>query len=282
MPGFANVRAYNDALINGRTVFASFRKVPSQASSAGQWVDLSMAAGSPVPNYFASAPLVAATLDPYRGMFHGADQSPRGKFLAELSVITPTASLVGRFKLLDYLLYYPFVDLDDLDAQIFDNTVALPRFADGDGVMAMAVAVAPTIGGGFFTFEYVNQKGETRTSPTQICGTSVANIASLVTPLPATVSGVGPFLTLSQGDTGIRRINSVQMLAQNGGLMAIVLVRPIVDIAIREINTQAEISAVHLLPGAPPIEHGYLNMICNPAGSVAAGVLTGHMRVAWN
>jgi hypothetical protein len=282
MAGFANVREYIDAIRGGRETFSTIRKIPSQASTAGQWVDLSMAAGQPIPNYYASDPLTAATLSKYRGIYHGDDKSPDYKFLTEIALATPTAAMVGRYMLLDYVLYYPFIDMDSLDVQTMDNAVTLPRYETGDGLMAIGVAVAPTIGSGSFTFEYVNQSGVTKTSPTQLCGTSVANIASFVTSQPATVAGVGPFLKLADGDTGIRQINSVTMLGSNGGLMALVLVRPITDIPILEINTVREVSMVHFKPGPPRVYDGaYLGLICCTAGSVAAGTLAGHARFTW-
>lgn len=281
MAGFSSVRAYIDAIRGGRETFASFRKIPSQATAAGTWADLSMAGGSPVPNYYASDPLVGAVLNKYRGIFHGDDKAPDFKFLTEIALTTPTATMLGQYKLLDYVLYYPFIDMDALDVQPMDNPVPLPRYETGDGLMAIAVCCAPTTGLGSFVFEYVNQDGVTRTSPTQFCTASV-NIASLVTGQPANASGVGPFLSLARGDTGIRQINNVTMLTANGGLMSIVLVRPITDIAIKEINTTSEVSLVHFKPGPPRILDGaYLGLICNVAGSIAGGTLFGHARYTW-
>ncbi len=282
--GFANVRAYVDAYENGHTVFASFRKVPSQASTASWWVDLSMAAGNPLPNYYASSPLAAATLDGWRGIFHGPDQSG-SKHLTEFSFTTPTAGLVGRYTLLDYLLYYPFVDGDDLDTQVMDNTVTLPRYADSGG-QVMAVAVAPTAGSGRFTFDYINQAGVQRTSPVQYCSTTAASISNLITSQPAlstTAIPPGPFLALADGDTGVRQIVSVTNTVANGGLSALVIVRPLADSVVREVNTTKETLYLNDRPGPPRVMNGaYLNLIMNCAATVAAGTVAGHARFAWS
>lgn len=281
---FRSVREYADAFAAGRSHFCSFRKVPSQASVAGWWVDLSMAAGNPLPNYYASSPLVAATLDGDRGVFHGDDKAPGTMHICDTGLITPTAGLVGAYKVLDYLLYYPFVDGDDTDTQVMDNTVTLPRYADGDGVQVMAVAVAPTTGSGQFTFDYINQAGVAKTSPVQFCSTTSASIASLATTQPA-VAGAppGPFLTLAAGDTGVRQITSTVNLVPNGGLLSLVLVKPLVDHVVREINTASEVSYVNARPGPPIVQDGaYLNLIMNCAASVAAGTLAGHMRFVWS
>lgn len=284
MPGFANVTAFAAAYDEGRTSFCSFRKVPSQASVTNWWVDLSMAAGNPLPNYYASSPLVAATLDPYRGIYHGASQAPASKHLAEFGVMTPSGTLLGQFCLLDYLLYYPFVDMDTLDAQLMDNTVVLPRYEDGDGVRVMAVAVAPTVGGGQFTFDYENQDGVVKTSPIQYCATTAASIASLVCGQPAVANSVAaPFLTLANGDRGVRRIIGVNMLVPNGGLMALVLVKPLMNCAIREANTMSEVSFVRERAYAPRILDGaYLNLITCPSGSVGNNAFAGYAKFVWS
>ena len=279
-------RALIDAMLGGAEVNGGFRKVPSQASTAGWWVDLSMAAGNPPPNYYASNPTQAATLNGWRGLFHGDNVSPATKVLTHLGLTTPTAGLVGQYKLLDYLLYYPFVDLDDLTEQDMDNTVvpSLPRYADGAGVLPMLVCQAPTTGGGSFTFTYVNQSGVTNTSPTIYYSVSSATIASIVTSEPAQANvGPGPFLKLASGDTGVRQIINVQNIVSNGGLGSLVLVKPLADTAIREINTTSELSFLDRHNVPPVILDGaYLHLIMNCAGSVSAGLLNGYLKCGWN
>lgn len=281
--GFRNVADYARAWEAGRVSSCSLRKVPPDASTAGRWVDLSRAAGNPKPNYYASSPLVAATLDGIDGVYHGGNRSPASTHLADLCLMTPTAGLVGQYKLLDYLLYYPFVDLDDLDVQTMNNSVALPRYEDGDGVMAMVVCSNNTIGGGSFTFDYINQDGDARTSPTQFCDTASSSPSSLVTSAPGTAAGTGPFLRLASGDTGIRSVTSWTNIISNGGLASLVLVNPLADHTIREINTASEITLVQQRAGAPRIYDGaYLNFIMKCAATVAAGQLAGRASFVWS
>lgn len=283
MAGFTRLGTYVDAMVNGAESFCSFRKVPSQASVAGQWADLSMAAGNPVPNYYAATPKAAAVLDGMDGIFHGTDKTPSQLYLSHFGLVTPTAAFVGQYKLMDYLLYYPFVDLDDTTTQTMTNVVPLPRYTTGAGVRAMMVTLAPTTGSGQFTFDYVNQDGDTVTSPTQFCNTAVASIATISTCQQATAAGQGPFLPLRQGDTGIQSIVSLTMTVANGGLGALVLVKPLADFTIREISTMSEISFLNDRMGPPRIYDGaYLNMIVNCAASIAAGQLTGYAKFVWN
>lgn len=281
--GFVNISSLGACEAAGRTHFCSLRKVPSQASAAGHWADLSMASGNPKPQYYASTPLKLSTLDGFDGIFHGDAKSPATKHLTHWGLMTPTAALVGQYHLLDYVGYYPFVDGDSLDEQVMDNTVALPRYTDGDGLMVMAVASAPTAGAGTFTFNYVNQSGLSRTSPVISCNTAAANIATLVTSEQATTAGGMWFLPLTGGCRGVRSITSVTFSAASGGLMAFVLVKPLATLAIREINTMAEKEFVTMIPGAPEVKDGaYLGMVMNCAATIAAGQLAGYAKFAWS
>lgn len=281
--GVRNVREYVDAMTSGQQLVSHFRKVPSQTTTAGWWVDLSMAAGNPPPNYYASDPLTAATLSGFRGLFHGDDKSPARKFLGCATMCTPTAGLVGMYKLLDYILYYPFVDLDSTDEQPMDNTVTLPRYEDGDGVMAMLVAVAPTTGSGTFTYTYVDQNGATQTSPTITCSTAAATISSIVTSQPAVANSGNLFLPMASGSSGIRSITSFTGIVPNGGLGAIVLVKPLADLDIREINVPKDAEYLSMRPAPPRIyDDAYLGLVVNCAATVAAGTLAGQITTVWN
>lgn len=278
---FADVADLGLAEQEGRSHFCSFRKVPSQASTALGWVDLSMAGGNPLPQYYAASPLEAARLEPFRGLFHGAPKTPSTMHLTDLSVVTPTANCVGRLKLMRYGLYYPFIDGDSLDQQDFVNAVAALD-PPAQGWQVMLVAVAPTAGGGSFTYSYM-RNGVARTSPTISINTAVTNIASIATSDPAVAAGGRPFLPLNHADSGVDYLTSVTLIAPAGGLFAMVLVDPVTNIATREINTTAEKSFVQLHPGAPRVyDDDYLGFIANCTGSVAAGIYTGYARFAWS
>lgn len=260
----------------------SIRKLPSQASVAGWWVDLSMATGNPNPNYYLGPQFTATTLEADKGIFHGDDKAPAKKFLRSLCLMTPTAGLVGMYQLLDYLMFYGSIELDNADQQDMDNTVTLPRYADGDGVRAMLVATTPTVGLGTFEYDYINQDGIARTSPVISLSTVSANIASLPTSQPNTAAGGEVFLRLADGDTGIRAVTGLRNLTLDGGLASIVLVKPLAALTIREINTPDETEWIRQDINVPQIEDGaYLNLIMNCAATVAAGTLAGFAKFTW-
>lgn len=282
--GFRNFSEYADSLANnGKVHSCTFRKVPSQATTANIWADLSMAGGNPSPNYYVGSVLAATVFEGHRGIFHGYDKSPSSKYLVELGLTSPTAGFVGQYKLLDYVMFYPFIDMDSADEQVMDNTTTLPRYTDGAGLQVMAVAVTPSVGSGTFSFTYYNQYGLLKTSPVQTCNTTAANIATLITSQPAAAVTHGPFLRLADGDFGVRSIVSLTNVTLNGGLIALVLVRPICDSVIREVNTTRELCFPQFNSVPPRIVDGaYLNLIVLPAATIAAGTLLGQAKFIWN
>ena len=111
---------------------------------------------------------------------------------------------------------------------------------------------------------------------------------SIITSQPAITNGsTGPFLTLADGDTGVRSIVSVEFLSDAGGLMAFVICKPLVAETINSIvfggvNNIIETNYVqHKMP--PAIEDGaYLNYLILVGGNVANVVYTGHIKTMWS
>lgn len=283
MPGFSQSSTYVDAKLAGKTTTATFRKNPSQASIANWWFDLSMTSGTPPPNYYAATPLKAAVLNPLRGIFHGDAVSPEAMFLERMLLLSANTEFLGEFRLLDYLLYYPTIDLDETGIQEMDNTVTLPRYADGDGVMAMFVCQAPTVApGGQGVFTYVDADGVTQTSPMFQLSTTLASIGLLLTTEPAVALTMGPFLALAGNCKGIRSVTSLTMYTPCGGLGALVLVRPLDALQLIEVGTPVEKTYFDRANGPPRIYDGaYLNLIACCAGSIATRAMVGSLSTVW-
>lgn len=287
---FANVGAIVDAENAGRVTMAYVRKVPAVVTVAGGWYDYSMCPGSPPPQYYAAAPLTATTLTRSAdgGIRHGGNVSPLQKYLRRVSFSCVTAGGVPQsFYMLDYLLFYPFVDMGTVDPQTMDNSQALTRYTDGAGVQMMAVLVAPhSVVGDSFVVSYTNQDGTAgRATPAHTMTTAVAVNGTILTTQTAGEGRNGPFMTLQSGDTGVRSVESVTCTAGTDvGLFTIVLVKPLARFAIREITAPAEYDFVTDAGClVPPIEDdAYLNLISCPAGSVSAAALNGMVEFAWN
>jgi hypothetical protein len=287
---FKNIKEYQDAMREGRTVTGHFRKTPGNASVAGWWTDLGMAAGMPGPNYYASVPLKAAVLNAVGGLdgiFHGGPKSPKEQYLAEMMVCSPSAGMVGNHRLMDYVMYYPFIDGDDTDAQVvFNNSddpllPALPRYTTG-GLNAYLVAQAPTVGGGSYTINYLDQAGVLKTSPVNYCSTTGAVMGAFVSAPQAAGDGGRNLHIILDGIDTITKLISFRNIVPNGGLVALVLAAPLAQITLSEINTPVEMSFINQRPAPPRIyDDAYLAFMSNTVASVAAGILTGRLNFVW-
>jgi len=287
--GFANVRGLVDAETSGQSQYTTFRKVPAVVTGAGTWYDYSMAPGLPAPQYYAATPLTAQTLTRSGdgGLPHGGNVSPMSKYLRRMTMIQVTAAAVPqRMMLLDYLMFYPFVDMGTSSVQTMTNVQTLPRHTDGDGVQIMAVLVAPHgLVGDSFVVTYTNQSGVAgRVTAPHTMSTAISVNGTILTTQQSGAGRFGPFLTLQSGDRGVRSIESVQ--CTNGtdvGLFTLVLVSPLAELTIRGIDAPTE-KDFFIQSGAkvPRIEDdAYLNFISCPNGSLTGAPLIGDATFIW-
>lgn len=287
MAGFANLKELVDTE-ESVSRLVSFRKVPAVATAAGVAYDYSMCPGNPAPQYYASTPLTAQTLarSTDGGIDHGGPVSPKTKYLRKLLISCVTAGgAVQRMMLLDYLLFYPFVDMGTSDAQTFDNTNTLTRYTSGEGVQIMAVLVAPHgLVGDSFTVTYTNQDGVGGRVSGPVLMTNGSSVNGTILTTQRSGGAIGYFLPLQQGDTGVRSVESVQcVLGTDVGLFTMVLVKPLCDISLREITAPMEID-FYLDRGAsmPVIEDdAYLGFITMPVSSLSAAALNGLATFTW-
>lgn len=283
----ANYRQLIKAELDGKSRRYTWRKTPSQTTTAGLWFDLSMSPGMPPPKYwFDATPLIAkqASQSSDGGLFHGANVSPADKYLRLItSKANVATALPLTLYLCDYLLYYPSIDEGTTDAQLMDNTVTIPRYTTGEGVQAVAISVAGRTGGQQFSFTYTNSAGISgRQGQTVTQNTSTA-IGTVVSSATATQNSANPFLGLQAGDSGIRSIDSVTMLGLDVGLFSIVLVKPIAQTTIKEITAPFEKDLLIYSQSLPKIyDDAFLNFLCLPQGSLAATLLDGDIKVIWN
>jgi hypothetical protein len=187
-------------------------------------------------------------------------------------------------RLCDYLLYYPFCDDGTTDAQVMDNTITLPRYTDGDGVQIMAISVAARVGGQTFQVTYTNQDGVAGRVTGVHTQNAVAAVGTVVTAATATAGAVGPFLQLQQGDTGVRSIESVQMISGvDVGLFTLVLVKPLFTTQLIEQAAPVEKQFVVQDVGLAAIQdNAYLNWLCCPNGSLSGVRITGVLTTSWS
>lgn len=272
MAGFNSIKDYVDAELDGKSRLYSFRKSPTQVTTAGLWYDMSMSPGNPVPQYYAASPMVSVQMKQSTdgGLFHGATTGST-KYLKSTIVMSNSATgLPMPMILCDYLLYYPFVDEGTTDEQFFTNSYTLPRYTDGKGVRVMAISVAGRTGGQSFYINYTNSDGVAGRISKTVVQNSAAAIGTIVTSATATNGAAGPFIGLQSGDSGVRSIESVTMVSGDVGLFTLVLVKPLITTQILEQTAPTEENLLIEKASLPQIQDdAYLNWICMPNGSLS-------------
>lgn len=275
-----------DCDLNGRSCNYTWRKTPSQAFTSGIWIDLSMSPGMPVPKYwFDAAPLTAKAV--YQssdgGFFHGQSVSPSEKYLREMTTMAnASTALPMNCILCDYLLYYPTIDDGTTDEQVMDNTVTLPRYTDGKGVQMIAVTTGARVGGQTFTVKYTNQDGVTGRISQVVTQNTSTLLGTITTSNTTATNGASPYISLQDGDSGVRAVESVTMNGVDTGIFSIILVKPLVQHCFREVTVPYEKD--FLIPTSDLIkieDNAFLNFLCLPLGSLAATVLRGDLKVIW-
>lgn len=286
---FSTVRALADSLDTDGATWTSFiHKTGGPASfGAGRWADLSMGAGTPKYNAYvgtqaAATPMTGAGNDGiYAGPGIAADKTKHLTLIGLQSTSTTLAP--AHFTLCDYLMHYPLIDGDDTAQQDMDNTSALPRYADGDDVMCMAVCTTPMVGNAAMTVSYTNQSGVAgRVSTSSIIASTVVGCIVSSSDSSGAANAVSPFIPLASGDAGIRSIQSVTLSSGAGGFFALVLARPLAHAQLRESQTATEITQLMHRASLPEIKSGaYLNYIYLAGQSGTPVTLRGYLEFAW-
>lgn len=298
MPGFANIAEYASADESGRSWITQFRKAFTSSSTVtNSYADYSYFAGSPLANFYASTPLEAAYLPASRGIYVPS-VAPYKQFVKSLTVMSAASSATSttnqrqELMLCDYLMYYPFVDGDSSDRQDMVQAVSLPRYSSGQ---VMAISQSATASIGEFTFTYTNQDGTPgRVSPAIF--TQVLNSGGQSMTAHISAGGFHPFLPLQAGDSGVKSIESVTFSALAGGLMALVIVKPIQTLFLaaecrrttsgnlESYGAASEVLSVVHRAGAPEIKDGaVLNFITKGnGGALSSSILVGILETTWS
>jgi len=272
-----NFAALGNAFENGKVHYQYLYKAAiSSPGTAGYFVDTSISSGIPKYNGYIGNALEATPLSGSgnSGIYTGNTIPGSTKHLARWqAVYSGSAPIPSYLMLLDYLMFYPLIDLDSVDQQDLDNTQSLPRYQNGDGVRAFIVITAPMSSTANCTIFYTNSDGVSgRTvSFSLIPGSAISTIVSSADLSGAAAGAVTPFIPLMTGDRGIRSVQSLTMNASAGGLATIVLAKPIAELVSYEANVPTEKIFGFETRLLPQIQDGaYLNIIANQ-GSANAG-----------
>jgi hypothetical protein len=281
-----SIKEIIDSELKGKTRLSTFRKVCPAIAVTAHWFDMSVIVGNPIAQYYAASPLEAKTLSHSAngGLFHGKALSPESKYLRRITTMQTTATVGSvAMLMLDYLMFYPFIDQSSTDPQDMLNESVLTRSISGEGVQVMAVSQAAQIGGQTFQFTYTNSLGVPGRVSQTVTMNAVAVNGILLTSSPNVAGCLGPFIPLQAGDTGIRSIESVQMNGADIGLFALVLVKPLATFSAAEVTAPTEIDfmkdAGMTLPRIE--DDAYLNFIAMSSGSIASAIFNGYLETVW-
>jgi hypothetical protein len=291
MAGFRNLRELTDAQDQGKYLYASWRKQPTQATAAGIWFDLSMSHGNPSPNYYIGSPNTFTLLKQSTdgGLRHGGNVNTLGmkKFLRKMMAqqVLGTGSPLPC-KLMDYVGFYPFIDESILDEQFMDNTISPTRYADGKGVQLMPVVVAGQTGGQTFTVKYTNQDGITDRVTGQARMTTQFVNGTILHSIQANSNYVNnsPFLSLQDGDSGVRSVQSVTIEGVGDvGLFSLVLVKPLASFSLFTVDSPTEVDYWQDMASMPEIlDDAYLNLVALPNGTLSGAPINGILETVFN
>lgn len=282
------VRDVVDAEIAGQARFYEFVKNVTQTTTARVWYDLTGSSGNPrAKQWFDAAPLAAAQIRQSTdgGIFHGASVSPAIKYLRMLRLACASATpLPMPVILCDALLYYPTIEDGTTDPQVMDNTLALPRYTDGEGVQMMAVTIASRTGGQSFTVSYTNSDGTAGRTTPAVVQNAVAAPGTITTSATATANtSGGPFIPLQSGDSGVRSVESVTMSGSDTGFFALVLVKPIAQSVIRGIDAPYEKDMLLMGSELERVQDdAFLTLLAMPNGSLSSLAVRGAIRTIWS
>ena len=202
----------NDAFDAGRFHSSRYYKINVPLASGG-WTEVSAYVGQPSYDPRIGANSLKFFPTTYTGgndfIYYPSVQTGSELFLVSAQMRAANNFSSGTIVLADCLGYYPLIDGDSNDLQIFDNTSTIPRYTDGVGVCASLLNnISPVVQAGTFTYSMFNSAGQTVSN-------TLRSSQSVVTGLVlnsggAVATGNSSFALPTLGGQGVKRMESIQ------------------------------------------------------------------------
>ncbi len=264
--GFTNIAAVQAALRANQTHKFIFQKA-SVAPTAGRFNSLWPAAGFPAAGAYPGIALEAAQQDSATLGALPFPDAPAGmtRHIHAAGFGFPSSGAAGLLYLLDRLLVYPAIDVTSNSLQTFTNPVALPRYADGEGVVAFLEVTTPLTAGTSTsaTLVYVNQDGD----PSSV---TFASPTSGVAPNGEIMPALKAYIPFGGADRGIRSATSFQFAGSTHafGTASLILAKPLGVFPIPAASSYAERDLLVQVPALPRIYDDACLMAVIMSGSV--------------
>lgn len=207
--------------------------------------------------------------------------SPMKRYLLDSQItVGTTLSPPCVIYLCDMLLYYPLLGINATPTTL-SNTVTLPRYTDGVGVMGIVTTTTTlATSNPALTISYTDS-GNNNTSAVM----TAVNVAQAASTLFMS-NGVGssPFIPMGAAGQGIKTIDSYTISGGTAtGAAAFLLVKPLAAIPIAAARVAQEKDYIFQFPSIPEIQDdACLGMIISFAGTISTVVIQGRFRYGWN
>ena len=277
-------RAHNE----GRVLFRSFNKNLTVNTTAGFAQDLSGLPGNPVAQYFAGAS-GESTLMSYllndKGLDHGPSIAGYRKFVHIVDLMTVTAALApSTLRLCDYLMFYPFIGLDEGLMEL-TNSRSYTRYEAREGVQIALIEQNPYAGGATVRLGYTNQDGVPgRLTPVVQFNSNLVG-GAIATSNPTLAGAGGDFMPLQSGDYGVQRVDTIEFFVGDVGTVCVCLVKPLVSLPIYETTAPCQYDLWNHFGMLPEIRNdAYLNFILKPSAAgtgAATNTIHGNLTTIW-
>jgi hypothetical protein len=182
------------------------------------------------------------------------------KHLLTMSAQTAGSSTVPiTLLLVDILGCYARIDGNVGTPITLANTLTLPRYTSGTGVMAYSVVAPATTGANAHNclMTYTNQANVGSRALPQTVASTVSAVNSHIYHSGTAANNIGPFLPLQAGDTGIRSVQTWQQSAANGTASTftnLVLAKPIMELQLTTQFLLSERDMLNQFPSLPLIQ----------------------------
>lgn len=182
------------------------------------------------------------------------------KHLLTMSGQTAGATTVPiTLLLVDLLGSYSRIDGNSAAALTLANTLTLPRYTTGAGVMAYSVVAPVTTGAGAHNIvsSYTNQAATAGRNFPQTVAATVSAVNSHIYHSGTAANNIGPFLPLQGSDTGVRSMQTIQQTVANGTANTftnIVLCKPIMELQLTTQFLLSERDLFNQFPSLPMIQ----------------------------
>jgi hypothetical protein len=220
-------------------------------------------------------------------LWHGGNVSTDTKHIVNVGAWgNAVTSVPSILMIVDLLGVYPRIQTNTASLQTLNNSLTLPRYADGKGVRTFYV-INTTNGANAqnFSMRYTNESDVSGRSLGAVVANTASAIAQHMSHSGIAASNFGPFLPLMGADQGIKSIQSCQFSAASAsaGFIDLVLCKPLATIPLTTTYLAAERDLINQLPSLPRIYDGAVIGFLVFSGAVIAigSQWQGYIDFAW-